>query len=385
MYRVAFGVYLRMAPGGSKQFVQRIMVHGKRRDIGLGGWPTTTLAEAKCKAICNRAEVLTGGNPIARKCALRSAKKHNTPTPSFKDVQDKTLESLTSIWRNPKTGKNWKESMDNYVPPSIGHKPIEEISREDVLEILVPLWNEKPNLARKLRQRISAVFKMAIAYGYTESNLAGEAIDGALPKQKAVTFHHRALPYSRIPKMLEAVVNADAGIAVRAAVCWITLTACRSGEARYATWKEIDMRHRIWKIPGSRMKVNKDHRVPITDGMLTILELVKPSRGDSDYLFPSTKKPGSPLGENSFSYLVRQIGFGKVTTIHGLRSSFRDWAAERGVDRELAEQALAHTVQGVEGSYFRSDLFRRRRAVMKQWDDHCTKKCAVLMREILAG
>ena len=385
MYRVAFGVYLRVAPGGSKQFVQRIMVHGKRRDIGLGGWPATTLSEAKCKAICNRAEVLTGGNPITSKCALRLVKRRNTSVPSFKDIQKKTLESLKSTWRNPKTGKNWKESMDNYVTPSIGNKPIEEISREDVLEILVPLWNDKPNLARKLRQRISAVFKMAIAYGYTESNLAGEAIDGALPKQKAVTAHHRALPYSRVPKMLEAVVNADASIAIRAAVCWITLTACRAGEARYATWQEIDMKHRIWRIPGSRMKASKDHRVPITDGMLTILELVKSSRDDSDYLFPSIKKPGSPLGENSFSYLIRQIGFGKVATIHGLRSSFRDWAAERGIDRQLAEQALAHTVQGVEGAYFRSDLFRRRRAVMKQWNDHCTKRCAAMMREILAG
>jgi len=379
MYRIAPSLYLRVAPGGSRQFVQRIMVYGKRRDIGLGGWPATSLTEAKEKAICNRAEVLTGCNPITIKHALRMERKRKYLMPSFAQVQEQTLQGLKTTWRNPKTAKNWKEGMDRYVLPFIGNIPIDEVSREDILKVLVPLWTEKPNLARKTRQRMSAVFKLAMAYGHIEINLAGEAVDGALPKQKVVKTHYRALPYSRIPKMLETVFRADANIVVRAAVCWITLTACRSSEARHAKWQEIDLKHRIWKIPGSRMKANKEHRVPISDGMMMILEIVKPLKDGSGYLFPSPKRPGNPLGENSFLQLIRCIGYGKQTTVHGLRSSFRDWAAEKGIGRELAEQALAHTVQGVEGSYFRSDLLRRRRVVMKQWDEHCTKKCGKIL------
>jgi len=382
MYRVALGLYLRVAPGGSKQFVQRIMIFGKRRDIGLGGWPTTSLTEAKEKAICNRAEVLTGGNPIKSKCALRLIKKRKYLAPSFAQVQTETLDGLKASWRNPKTSKNWKEGMDKYVAPFIGNMPIDEITSEDVLKILVPLWTEKPNLARKTRQRMSAVFKLAMAYGHIDTNWAGEAIDAALPKQKNVKSHYRALPYSRIPRMLLAVFGSDVCIAVMTAMCWIILTACRSSEARHAKWQEIDLRHRIWKIPSSRMKANKEHRVPITDSMMMILKIIKPLRDKSGYLFPSPKHPGNPLGENAFSHLMRSIGYAKQTTIHGLRSSFRDWAGERGIDRELAEQALAHTVQGVEGSYFRSDLFRRRRAVMKQWDEYCTKKCSEILIDL---
>ena len=359
------------------------MIYGKRRDIGLGGWPATSLAEAKEKAICNRAEVLTGGNPITGKCALRMERKRKYLMPSFAQVQEQTLEGLKVTWRNPKTARNWKQGMDKYVTPFIGNIPIDKVSREDILKILVPLWVEKPNLARKTRQRMSAVFKLAMAYGHMELNLAGEAIDGALPKQTIMKNHHRALPYSRIPRMLETVFRADVSMAVMAAICWITLTACRSSEARHAKWKEIDLKHRIWKIPGSRMKAKKEHRVPISEGMMMILEIVKPLRDGSGYLFPSPKQPGNPLGENSFSQLIRSIGYGKQTTIHGLRSSFRDWAAERGIGRELAEQALAHTVQGVEGSYFRSDLLRRRRAVMKQWDEHCMKKCGKILADLL--
>ena len=384
MYRVDLGVYLRIAPGGSKQFVQRIMVHGKRLDLGLGGWPTTTLSEAKNKAICNRAKVLNGEHPITSRSTPRLVKKDNPTVPLFKDVQDETLASLKSTWRNPKTGKNWKEGMDKYVTPAIGNMPIDKISREDILNILIPIWTTKPNLARKIRQRISAVFKLSMAYGYIECNFAGEMIDGALPKQKIVKTHHRALPYSKIPKLLKAVAHANVDIVVKAAIYWILLTACRTGEARYATWQEIDMKYRIWKIPSSRMKANKEHRVPITDGMVVILKVIKLAVGGSGYLFPSTKKPGNPLGENSFSNLIRQIGFSEMTTIHGLRSSFRDWAAEKGVNRELAEQALAHAIQGVEGCYFRSDLFKRRRAIMKQWDDHCTKSGAINISNLLA-
>ena len=376
MYRVAPGLYLRVAPGGSRQFVQRIMVHGKRRDIGLGGWPTTSLTEAREKAICNRAEVLAGGNPIAYRGAHRIERKHRCPMPSFAQVQEKTLEGLAATWRNPKTARNWKQGMHRYVAPHIGNMPIDEVSREDVLEILVPLWTQKPNLARKTRQRMSSVFRLAMAYGHIEVNLAGEAIDAALPRQKAVRNHHRALAYPRIPRMLEMVFRADTGIAVRAAICWITLAACRSGEARHATWKEIDLKHRIWKIPGSRMKTDREHRVPISEGMKMILEIVRPLENGSGYLFPSPRHPGNPLGENAFRQLIQRIGYGKQMTMHGLRSSFRDWAAEKGIGRELAEQALAHAVQGVEGSYFRSDLLRRRRAVMKQWDNHCMKQCS---------
>ncbi len=382
MYRVGLGLYLRMAPGGSKQFVQRIVIQGKRCDIGLGGWPATSLSEAKEKALCNRAEILTAANPIIRKCSLQLQKKRKNLTPSFAQLQEKTLDGLKATWRNPKTAKNWKEGMDKYVDPVIGNVPINEVSREDVLNILMPLWIEKPNLARKTRQRMSAVFKLAMAYGYIEINLAGEAIDGALPKQNTQKSHHRALPYSRIPKMLEAVLKADANMTVMAAMCWLTLTACRSSEARNARWGEIDLKHRIWRIPGSRMKANKEHRVPITEGMILILDIVKPLKNGSGFLFPSSRCQGKPVGENSFCHLIRYIGYEKQTTAHGLRSSFRDWAAERGINRELAEQALAHTVQGVEGSYFRSDLFRNRRAVMKRWDEHCMKKCQKILVEL---
>lgn len=379
MHRVADGLYLRVAPGGSKQFVQRIVIQGKRRDIGLGGWPATSLAKAKYKAACNRVKAIDGASPFARRCAVCMGRESKASVPLFADIQHLTLEALAPTWRNRKTAKNWKESMDQYVLPSIGNKPIDQVGRADVLKILMSIWTAKPNLARKIRQRMSTVFKLAMAYGHIDFNPTGEAVEGALPKHQSGKTHHRALPYSQIPDMLRSVVESDIGVAVKAGMCWIAATACRSGEARFATWDEINLDSRIWKIPSSRMKANKEHRVPLTDAMLSILESIKPLQEGSNYLFPSARCPGNPLGENAFSQIVRQVGFAEMTTVHGLRSSFRDWAAEMGIERELAEQALAHKVQGVEGAYFRSDLFARRRVVMEKWAEHCFDQLPIVI------
>ena len=365
-------LFLRVAPGGSKSWIQRLTVGGKRRDIGLGGWPLVTLAEARDQAFENRRLARRGGDPLAD--------KRRAAAPTFREAAERTFEANRARWRNNKTTSNWLRGMAKRVLPVLGDMRVDTIGRQDVLRILTPIWTTRPEIARKLRSRIRAVLAWAQAHGHVEHNVAGEAIDGALPSMPAVKAHFRALPHQAVGEALETIETSRASVSAKACLRFVVLTACRSSEARLATWDEIDLEAGTWRVPASRMKSGAEHRVALSDAVLKVLESVRPLRDRSDLVFPSPTRPGKTLSDMTLTKVLRDTELATRATVHGFRSSFRDWCAETGKPREIAEAALAHTVGGVEGAYFRSDLFERRRRLMGQWAAYVTGASAKVVR-----
>ncbi len=365
-------LFLNIAPGGSKSWIQRLAIDGKRHDIGLGGFPLVTLREAREAAFENRRLARRGGDPLAA--------KRRTRAPTFREAAERTFEANRARWRNNKTTSNWLRGMAKRVLPVLGEMRVDAIGREDVRRILTPIWTDKPEIARKLRGRIRAVLAWAQAHGHVEHNVAGEAIDGALPAMPAVKTHFRALPHPEVAAALDTIATSRASVSARACLRFVVLTACRSGEARLATWNEIDMEARTWRVPASRMKGGAEHRVALSEAALAVLESVRPLRDRSDLAFPSPTRPGKTLSDMTLTKVLRVTGLAGRATVHGFRSSFRDWCADTGKPREIAEAALAHTVGGVEGAYFRSDLFARRRRLMDQWAQYVTDGAAKVVR-----
>ena len=231
------------------------------------------------------------------------------------------------------------------------------------MAVLLPIWNEKRETARRVRQRIGTIMKWAVAQGYRHDNPAGDAIGAALPKSNGIQKHFRALPHADVAAALATVRASGAAVTTRLAFDFLVLTAARSGEVRRATWAEVDLDAAVWTVPAERMKAQREHRVPLC---ARAVEILNEARGYADgfgLLFPSVT--GRVISDNTLSKLLREQGVAAVP--HGFRSSFRDWCSDTGQPREVAEAALAHVVRGVEGAYARSDLFDRRRALMDAW------------------
>ena len=351
-------LYLAVAPGGSKSWIQRLAINGRRHDIGLGGYPLTSLAEARDKAFANRKLAREGGDP------LKAKRKAQVPT--FTEAADRFLKAKGPAFAS---AKGWRDSLVTHAFPILGDMPVDRIGREDVLRVLTPLWTDKAPTAKKLRQRIKATLAWAQAHGFLEHNLAGDAIDGALPTARGATVHHRALPHREVADALATVDGSGSSLTAKLAFRFVVLTAARGGEVRGATWEEIDLEAREWRIPASRMKAGTLHRVPLSDEAMAVLEEARPLSGGTGLIFPSPTGRGG-LSNMTLTKILRDNGLADRATVHGMRSAFRDWCADSGVSREIAEAALAHTVQGVEGAYLRSDLLERRRTVMAAWADY---------------
>ena len=349
-------LFLKVAPTGAKSWVQRIVINGVRRDIGLGGWPVVMLDDAKLAALQNRRLVRAGGDPVAEK------RKKKMPT--FREAVDKALTANRSGWKGTRAVTAWNACMETSVLPKIGDMKVDQIGRDQVLSILVPIWNEKTETARKCRMRLKAVFAWCQSHGFIHDNPADAGIDGALPKSAGVKEHFQALHYGRIGDALLKIRMAGGGLAARHCLEFLILTATRSGEARGATWDEIDLEARTWTIKAERMKSGREHRVPLGAAALNVLERAALLRDKRGMVFPAPR--ASVMAANCLLRILELIEL-KGTTVHGFRSSFRDWCADTGKAREIAEAALAHIVGGVEGAYFRSDLFDRRRLLMEQW------------------
>ena len=354
-------LFLFVKSSGRKSWVQRLAIDGKRRDIGLGAWPLVSLAEARIKAFENRKLArVDGGDPLAA--------KRKAETPTFREAAKHTFEGLKPKWRNAKHSEDWWNSVERYAFPSVGDTPVDRIRREDVLRVLTPIWSSRPERARRLRQRVRAVLAWAQARNFIPGeNVAGEAISGALPKMAIGKTHFRALPYQEVAAALETVAATGASWSAKYCLRFLVLTAARSGEAREATWSEFNLEAREWRNPAARMKAGAEHRVPLSDAAVKVLEQARVLDDGSGLVFPSILKPGRCLSDMTLTKLLRDTGLAGRATVHGMRSSFRDWAAETGQPREIAEAALAHTVGGVEGAYFRSDLFAKRRRLMEDW------------------
>ena len=361
MHNDGRGLYLRVAPGGSKGWILRIAIDGRRRDIGLGGYPSVPLAKARQFADAHRLAVAEGRDPLAE--------KRRAATPTFAEAAVKVHEANLPRWKNGKHTAQWLSTLERYAFPAIGKMPLDRIERRDVLGILTPIWTAKPETARRVRQRIRTVLKWAMAHEFVEHNAAGEGIDGALPVMRRFKAHHRALPYAEIPAALETIDASTAGMAAKLCLRFLILTAARSGEARGATWAELDLDNRLWTIPAARMKGGAEHRVPLSDAALAVLHEALPLGDDNGLVFPSPRRRGSALSDMTLTKVLRDCGLANRGTIHGFRSTFRDWAGERtDAPHAVMERALAHAVaDAVEAAYARSDLLERRRALMAAW------------------
>ena len=349
------GLILRVLLNGGKQWVQRLVIHGKRRDLGLRTFPLVSLAEARKQAFENRKLARAGGDPAVRRPDM----------PSFARAAEKVIEMHRASWKEGgKSAAQWEASLRDYVLPRIGDKRVDQVSTADIMAVLLPIWTDKPETARRVRQRIGAVMKWAVAQGLRQDNPAGDAIAQALPRHNRVKQHMRALPHGEVAGAIAAVRASNASVAVKLAFEFLVLTACRSGEVRLATWDEIDMDAREWTVPGERMKSKRPHRVPSSGSAVEILAKARVLSDGTGLVFPSPT--GKALSDNTLSKLLRQLNIAAVP--HGFRSSFRDWAAEcTNAPRAVMEAALAHVVGGVEGAYARSDLFERRRKLMDDW------------------
>ena len=357
-------LYLRVAPGGSKQWVQRLTIHGKRHDIGLGGCGYVTLAEAREVAYENRRIARRGGNPLAA--------KRKRGIPLFREAARNTYESLRPRWRNKKVATNWMQQLERHAFARLADMPVDRIEREDVLAVLTPIWSAKPETARRVRRSIRATLQWCRAHGFVQSNAAGNLINSALPRMPAVKSHLRALPYREVSEALDTIEASGSTPAAKLALRFLILTAARPGEVRWAAWAEIDVHDRVWRIPGERMKSGAEHRVPLSYAALDVLERARVLDVGSGLVFPSPIRAGRPLSNVTLTKVLRTAGLAEKATVHGFRSTFRDWCADTGKPRQVAEAALAHAVRGVEGAYFRSDLFERRRRLMDSWAAYLT-------------
>ena len=358
-YHDGNGLFLKIDPSGAKRWGQRLVIHGRQRTLGLGGCALVSLVEARQAALENRKIARAGGDPLAR--------RHISETPTFEAAAATVIDLHRHGWRNEKHAAQWEATLRGYVFPRLGKRSVADVSTADVMAVLMPIWNEKPETARRVRQRISTVMKWAVAQGYRADNPAGDAIGAALPKHNGkAKHHHRALPHNEVAAAVETVRGSGAGIAVKLAFEFLILTAARSGEVRLATWDEIDMAAATWTVPASRMKAGLEHRVPLCDRAMSILNEARAIDDGSGFIFPGTRT-GKPLSDMTLSKLMRDLGLDAVP--HGFRSSFRDWASElTNAPRDVMEAALAHTVRDkVEAAYNRTDLFERRRTLMDQW------------------
>ena len=355
-------LYLVVWPSGSKSWVQRLTIGGRRADLGLGGYPAMSLAQARRKAQDNRALAKSGGDPLAEKReeAVVAA------MPTFEALALQHIAAHRHAWRNAKHAGQWLSTLETYAFPIIGAVKVNEISRKQVVDVLSPIWHTKAETARRVRQRIRAVMDRAVALEFVDYNPAGDAINGALTKLPRVRAHHRALPYQELPAALDAVRGSTASTSVKLAFELLALTACRSGEVRGVTWAEVDLKTATWTIPAERMKAAKLHRVPLSRRALEVIREARSFGEGNCVVFPAPRS-GGIISDMAFTQMLRRLGLDFVP--HGLRSSFRDWAAEQtDAPHAVMETALAHTVgNATEAAYARSDLFDRRRDLMEAW------------------
>ena len=344
----------------SKSWVQRLRLNGKTIEIGLGSYPVTSLAEARDKALNNARMVAAGHHP-------------RTPVaevPIFVDALETVICLHRENWKEGgKTENLWRQSLERYAVPILGRKPVSDITSADVLAVLAPIWANKRPTAMKVRRRVSAVMQWAIVEGHRADNPAGDAITAALPRGGHATTHQPALPFAKVGEAITTVRDSRAWPATKLAFEFLTLTAARSQEVRLADWDEIDLDDATWTIPAGRMKAGREHRVPLSQQAMAVLKTALGEMSNEPGLIFRSPH-GKPLTDSTISKLLRENNAGCVP--HGMRSSFRDWAAEcSDVPREIAEHAIAH----VEGSaselaYRRTDYFEQRRELMQQWADY---------------
>ena len=360
------GLFLRIEPTGSRRWVQRVSVAGRQREIGLGSADLVTLAEARELAVSNKKLARAGGDPLA-------AKQESVTIPSLNEAIDKVIELNAPTWTNAKHAAQFKSTLTNYVTPRLGRRPVNDIQAADILSVLQPIWVDKNETARRVKQRIGTVMKWAIAQGYRTDDPT-LALNQVLPKPNRKPKHRASLPYTDVSDCLNVIKHSDAMLSTKLAIELLVLTATRSGEVRLANWSEVDFEAKTWTIPAERMKMKEEHVIPLSDPALHVLRQAK-ALGDDGLIFPGMRL-GRPMSDMTMSKLVKELGF--PVDIHGFRTSFRTWVQEQtNTAHEVAERALAHkTTNKVEAAYARSDLFEKRRKLMDAWASYLNKEPA---------
>lgn len=380
------GLYLRVQAGGSKGWIYRFQLNGKRREMGIGSLAKVNAKKARADAAELRKQFEAGVDPIeARRRKIEqdaeTAARVEAGAITFRTVAAEYIASHRAGWANAKHASQWENTLNTYAYPFIGDKPPAEITTEDVLRVLQPIWKTKTETASRLRSRVELVLSYAKAkklrQGENPAVWRGH-LDALLPKPRKVTpvQHHPALSFAHMPAFVAALRNVE-GFSARALELAV-LCAARSGEVRLMTWPEVDLDAKVWTVPAKRMKAKRVHRVPLSKEAVKLLKSLLPIEGNP-YLFPGRGK--GPLSDMSLTAVIRRMNAvadpagwvdhssGEEVVPHGFRSTFRDWAAEATrYPSEMAEMALAHVVgDKVEAAYRRGDMFERRREMMQTW------------------
>lgn len=377
------GLYLRVSRTAAKSWVFRFQRDGGRRDIGLGRYPDTSLAEAHAKASSQRKLVHDGIDPPeAKETKPRAERASLAKDRTFREVAEEFISRNQTSWRNAKHRQQWRNTLQAYVYPVMGDVPVTLIDMGLVVQVLDPIWADKPETASRVRGRIETVLDAATVRGFRKGPNPAQwkgKLAHILPARGKVrrVEHHAALPFHDMPEFL-AEVRCRPGIAARA-LEFAILTAARTAEVLGARWREIDWAAKVWTIPGARMKAGREHRVPLSEVALRVLETARPlallRNGEPDPAAPVFPDPRRALRLSNMTMLMllRRMKRKDVAT-HGFRSTFSDWAAERtAYPREVVETALAHAIESkVEAVYRRGDLFAKRRGLMEAWAEFCS-------------
>lgn len=381
------GLYLLVKPSGARSWVLRIQSAGRRRDLGLGSVlfdrktsvdevplgarRELTLAEARDKAALGRTLVKAGIDPSSE------WRRQSAVTPTFRDAAKQYHDNVKAGFRNARHSASWLSSLEMHVHSSLGSRRVDTIDAPAIQAALLPIWLTVPETARRVRQRIGAVLDFAHAQGWRASEAPLRAASRGLPNQPRGKKHFAAMPYAEVPAFV-AELRGKGDSVGRLALLFTILTAARSGEVRGATWGEIDLEERIWSIPGERMKAGQPHAVPLSDAAVAILRTASGlfEGRPKDLVFPGLG--GKPLSDMTLTKVMRNAE--KPYTVHGFRSSFRDWAAEQtSFPPEWAEAALAHTLPNkVEAAYRRTKFLDQRRKLMEAWANHLNGQANVL-------
>lgn len=366
-------LYLQVSATGTKSWLFRYMINGKAKNMGLGALNAVSLAEAREKAADCRRLIASGIDPQAEKKArAEKAKLEEAKAMSFEQCAAAYIGTHKAGWKNAKHTLQWESTLATYVYPVFGKLPVQEVDVALVMKVLEPIWKTKTETATRVRGRIESILDWANSREYrTGENPARwrGKLENLLPAPSKIkkVLHQPALPYSQVGSFMERL-GAIEGLSAMALQVTI-LTATRTSETLNARWNEIDLKNKVWVIPAERIKTGKEHRIPLSEAVLKILRRLHEAR-INDYVFPSNK--GKPLSNMAMMMLVRRMGMEDIT-VHGFRSTFRDWCAEQtNYPREVAEAALSHAVENkVEAAYRRGDLFEKRKALMAEWARYC--------------
>ena len=375
-YSDGLGLYLQVGDGANKSWLFRYQLEGKKRQMGLGPLHAVSLSDARTRAEECRRKLVDGIDPIEeRRMQKASARLATSKAHTFKECAEALMRSKGPEWQNAKHSKQWGSTLETYVYPTIGELNVSDIDTGMMLQILEPIWSTKPETARRVRGRVETILDWAKARGWREGEnpaMWRGHLDKLLPSLKKASNvrHHPALPYAELGTFYEKLVN-QGGVAAEG-LRFLILTAARTSEVTGVTWDEIDLDERVWTIPADRMKANRHHRVPLSDEATGIVQRMLEAK-HGKYVFPGGSGDGS-LSNAAFTQVLKRMKCRDIT-VHGFRSTFRDWGAEQtAYPSEVLEMALAHTVGSkVEAAYRRGDLFEKRRRLMADWASFCQR------------